>query len=196
MVMTEHFLIRLPKRFNDTINVAGKELYLDSRFDEFSNRINEAEVIAVPAKYDTGVKVGDTLYFHHHVVVDKGQRFMYDDDAKDVYIVYYTPEGGRNCQAIAYKNETGIHELGWILLEPIKVEKEEMTASGIFLMTKEEEPKREGRVAFSNAFFDEQGVNVGDIVGFLKNRDYELTIEGKKYWRMLENDIVYVRKEE
>lgn len=195
MYMNEHFLVRIPKRFKDTINVAGKELYLDSRFDEFKNRINQGEVVAVPRKYDTGVAVGDTLYFHHHVVVDKGQKFQYEDEATDVYIVYYNPQDVRNSQAIAYKHEDQVHELGWILLEPMEEHKEEATASGLVLVSYEEKPKKEGRVAFANGFFDENGVVVGDVVGFLKNRDYEIEIDGKNYWRMRHDDIVYVRKE-
>lgn len=193
--MNEHFLVRIPKRFKDTINVAGKELYLDSRFDEFNNRINHGEVVAVPRKYDTGVSVGDTLYFHHHVVVDKGQKFQYNDEATDVYIVYYNPQDVRNSQAIAYKHEDQVHELGWVLLEPMEEQKEETTASGIVLVSYEEKPKKEGRVVFSNGFFDENGVVVGDVVGFLKNRDYEIEIDGKNYWRMRHDDIVYVRQE-
>jgi co-chaperonin GroES (HSP10) len=195
MYMNEHFLVRIPKRFKDTINVAGKELYLDSRFDEFNNRINHGEVVAVPRKYDTGVSVGDTLYFHHHVVVDKGQKFQYNDEATDVYIVYYNPQDVRNSQAIAYKHEDQVHELGWVLLEPMEEQKEETTASGIVLVSYEEKPKKEGRVVFSNGFFDENGVVVGDVVGFLKNRDYEIEIDGKNYWRMRHDDIVYVRQE-
>lgn len=195
MYMTEHFLVRLPKRFKDTITVAGKELYLDNRFDEFNNRINEGEVVATPKKYDTGVSVGDTLYFHHHVVVDKGQKFQYDDESKDVYIVYYNPEDIRNSQAIAYKHDGIVKELGWILLEPIEEEKETVLPSGLILVEKEETPKKEGRVAFDSLFFQENDVKVGDVVGFLKNRDYEIEIDGKKFWRMRHDDIVYVRKE-
>lgn len=195
MYMTEHFLVRLPKRFKDTITVAGKELYLDNRFDEFNNRINEGEVVATPKKYDTGVSVGDTLYFHHHVVVDKGQKFQYDDESKDVYIVYYNPEDIRNSQAIAYKHDGIVKELGWILLEPIEEEKETVLPSGLILVEKEETPKKEGRVAFDSLFFQENDVRVGDVVGFLKNRDYEIEIDGKKFWRMRHDDIVYVRKE-
>jgi co-chaperonin GroES (HSP10) len=193
--MTEHFLVRLPKRFKDTITVGGKELYFDNRFDEFNSRITEGEVVAIPKKYDTGVSIGDTLYFHHHVVVDKGQKFQYDDDAKDVYIVYYNPEDIRNSQAIAYKHDGVVKELGWILLEPIEEDKETVLPSGLILVEKEETPKKEGRVAFDSLFFQENDVNIGDVVGFLKNRDYEIEIDGKKFWRMRHDDIVYVRKE-
>ena len=195
MYMTEHFLVRLPKRFKDTITVGGKELYFDNRFDEFNSRITEGEVVAIPKKYDTSVSIGDTLYFHHHVVVDKGQKFQYDDDAKDVYIVYYNPEDIRNSQAIAYKHDGVVKELGWILLEPIEEDKETVLPSGLILVEKEETPKKEGRVAFDSLFFQENDVNIGDVVGFLKNRDYEIEIDGKKFWRMRHDDIVYVRKE-
>ncbi len=44
--------------------------------------------MAVPAKHDTGVKVGDTVYFHHLVVLNKGQLMPGTDD---VYMVDYHP---------------------------------------------------------------------------------------------------------
>jgi len=67
----DSFVVHLPKRVNDTISLSnGLELYVDTRFNEFEYRVNEGEVISVPFKYDTPVQVGDTLYFHHLLVMN------------------------------------------------------------------------------------------------------------------------------
>jgi len=63
------FVVELKKTIKDTIKTdSGLELYIDNRFNEFENRVTEGPVVAVPFKYQTGVEVGDTLYFHHLVV--------------------------------------------------------------------------------------------------------------------------------
>ena len=51
----------MPEKFNTHIQMGEKKLELVSKFDEFGNRVMEAEIVATPAKYDTGAKPGDTL---------------------------------------------------------------------------------------------------------------------------------------
>ena len=45
-----YFIVKVDKAVNDTIEVAGKELYLDTRFNEFAHRAFEGEVIGVPER--------------------------------------------------------------------------------------------------------------------------------------------------
>ena len=56
------FIVFVPQRLNDKIVVNGLELYVDPKYDEFSHRKTSGEVVAVPLKYNTGVKEGDTIY--------------------------------------------------------------------------------------------------------------------------------------
>ena len=77
------FVVELKQLINDTIKTdSGLELYIDTRFEmgEFEYRITEGPVVAAPFKYDTGVEPGDTLYFHHLVVMQGGQPLTGDDD--------------------------------------------------------------------------------------------------------------------
>ena len=68
------FVVKLEKTLNDTITTdSGLELYIDNKYHEFENRVTEGPVVAVPFKYETGVQPGDTLYFHHLVVINDGQ---------------------------------------------------------------------------------------------------------------------------
>ena len=187
----------MKKLVNDTITTdSGLELYIDSKHDdmgEFNYRVTEGPVVASPFKYDTGVRVGDTLYFHHLVVMQGGQVLT---GADDHYIVKYNPEAISN-QAIAYKcQDTGeIKPLtGWSLLEP--VEEEDKTKSDVIeiVQLKEKLPTK-GRVAFTSSGIEEIGLKVGDVVGFKENRDYRIKIDGKEYYRTRIEDLLYVEND-
>jgi co-chaperonin GroES (HSP10) len=189
------FVVELEKKIHDTITTeGGLELYIDSRFNEFENRVTEGPVVAIPFKYDTGVKEGDTLYFHHLVVLNNGQVLTGDDDN---YIVRYDPEHTINNQAIGYKckNDGKIRPLaGWSLLKPIEQEKELESDIIEVVDLKEELPTR-GEVAFTAPWIEELGVKIGDIVGFKKNRDYRIVIDGQEYYRTRAEDLMYVVEE-
>lgn len=185
------FVVELEKTIDDTITTSGGlELYVDNRFNEFENRITEGPVVAVPFKYETGVKPGDTLYFHHLVVINEGQPLTGDDNH---YLVRYDEDHAINNQAIAFKDsDTGdVYPLaGWSLLEA--VEEEEVQESEIIEVIKLDKklPTR-GRVAFSSSGIEEIGLSVGDVVGFKENRDYRITIDGKEYYRTRVEDLLY-----
>ena len=188
------FVVKIDKRINDTITTeSGLELYIDNRFNEFKNRTTEAPVVAVPFKYDTGVEVGDILYFHHLVVINDGQPLTGEDNH---YLVRYDPDHTVNNQAIAYKSaKTGrIHPLaGWSLLERVD-EPEEKQSSIIDVVKLKDNPVTKGMVAFTPPWVELLGLKVGDVVGFKKNMDYRINIDGKEYYRVRAEDLWYVEK--
>ena len=185
------FVVEINKRINDTVKTeGGLELYIDNRFNEFQNRTTEAPVVAVPFKYDTGVEVGDTLYFHHLVVINDGQPLTGEDDH---YLVRFDPDHTVNNQAIAYKSaKTGdVHPLaGWSLLERVE-EREEKQSDIIDVVKLKDSPVTKGRVSFTPPWVEELGLEVGDVVGFRKNMDYRITIEEKEYYRVRAEDLMY-----
>ncbi len=186
------FVVEIEKLVNDTITTnSGLELYIDNRFNEFQNRTTEAVVVSSPLKYDTGVKAGDTLYFHHLVVVNDGQPLTGEDNH---YLVRFDPTATINNQAIAYKcQETGrVRPLaGWALLEGVEEEKEKQSDI-IEVVTLKESPVTKGMVSFEAPWVDELGLKVGDVVGFAKNMDYRIKIDGKEYYRTRAEDLMYV----
>ena len=188
------FVVKIERLINDTIKTeGGLELYIDNRFNEFQNRTTEAPVVAVPFKYDTGVEVGDTLYFHHLVVVNDGQPLTGEDDH---YLVRFDPDHTINNQAIAYKSaKTGrVHPLaGWSLLERVE-EREEKQSDIIDVVKLKDSPVTKGKVSFTPPWVEELGLEVGDVVGFKKNMDYRITIEGTEYYRVRAEDLMYVER--
>ena len=190
------FVVELDKKLNDTITTkGGLELYIDSKFNEFENRVTEGPVVASPSKYETGVEPGDTLYFHHLVVVNEGQALT---GYEKHYLVRYSPEHTINNQAIGYKSAKSgkIQPLaGWALLEPVEQDQEPGSQSDLIEVVKLKEPVvRKARVAFNSPWIEELGVSVGDVVGIKKNRDYEIIIDGKKYFRVRAEDFLYVEQ--
>ncbi len=200
-----HFLVRVPKVTKDTIEVNGEEMYLDTKFDEFKHRTMEGDVVALPAKFDTNVKVGDTMYFHHHVVLggnhmmmneetvqleETKKRGQFIDPDDDVYVVNY---GGNldpiSCQAYAYKcKDTGDIELisDWIFITPEPEEEQEdsLTSDIIELIPKANPPKeRKGYIKWSSPKLRELELEPGDKVLIRKNATYEMEVNGEKLWR-------------
>ena len=190
------FIVELEKQINDTIKTeSGLELYVESKWNEFKHRVTEGPVVSAPLKHNTGVQKGDTLYFHHLVVLNEGQVLTGHDKH---YLVRYDPEHTINNQAIAYKSqESGnIYTLGgWALLTPVEEDPDPGEQSDLIEVVKlEESPVRKARIAFDAPWLEELGVHSGDVVGIKKNRDYEITIDDVKYFRVRAEDILYVEE--
>ena len=179
------FVVDLEKRINDTITTkGGLELYIDTRHEgsEFEHRVTEGSVVCSPLKYDTGVEPGDTLYFHHLVVLDGGQSYTGEDNH---YSVIYNPDNAVMNQAIAYKSKKDgkVRCLaGWCLLEPVNQDKK-IKSDVIDLIELKEKLPTTGKVAYICEEAGHMDLKSGDIVGFKENRDYRIKIEGKEYYR-------------
>lgn len=196
-----YFIVHIPKAVNDTLKVGESELYLDSRFNEFQHRAYEGEVVGVPLKYDTGVEIGDTLYFHHHVVLggnhlvyngqqlneNKERRGQLADGEHSLYYVTY--DGGNDpfvCQAYAHKSkETGeVKILGeWIFLTPAEQEAE-LKSDVLELVQREKTYNQYGYIRYGSKKLEELGLHEGDKVFFMKNADYLMEVDGEKLYRV------------
>jgi co-chaperonin GroES (HSP10) len=182
------FIVRLPKKFKDTISIAGQEMYLASKFDEFGNRINYAEIVSTPARHEVGANPGDILYFHHHVCVEKS---LHLED--DLYMVRYDPNGGYGSHAYAYETPSGeIHMLSdWVFVEqPQKVT--EKIVEGIIIL-EEDKDADHGFIRYANKELAYLGAKVGDKVYFSQHSDYAMEVKGETLWRMRNDDLLYVR---
>ena len=190
------FVVELEKRINDTITTdSGLELYVDNKYNEFKHRVTEGPIVSAPAKYNVDAKPGDTLFFHHLVVVNGGQQV---EDEDDHYLVHYHPSVATESQAIAYRNSKGeVFPLGgWGLLEAVEEDSTPGKQSDLIELVKlKEDPVLKGRVAFTAPWIEEMGVKVGDVVGFPKNMDYRIKIDGKEYYRTRSQDFLYVEED-
>lgn len=187
------FVVELEKQSHDEITLNnGAKLYLDSKFNEFEWRVTEGPVVCAPERHNTGVKKGDTLYFHHLVVMNEGQVLTGHDNH---YLVRYDAEHTINNQAIAHKSEDGsVHPLaGWTLIKPIEVEG--LSSDKIEVVELEKAATTRGTVAFDAPWLDELGVKAGDTVVFRDKMQYKITIDDVEYFRVRSQDLLYVEEE-
>ena len=193
MKALRNFIKNVPKKTEDTVKLGDKEIFLDSRFDEFNHRICYGRVVSAPHVIDTGVKEGDLLFFHHHVTQNKTLSL-----GDDNYLVVYDKENPRSSHAIAYRDSQGeLHMLSeWVFVQPIEEEvEEEVTESGIIVDLKlKEREEREAVIFMPHQYLMKQGVKIGDTVGFDKDSDYKMKLDDESIvYRMRLDDISYVK---
>ena len=187
-----NFIVKIDSTTNNKMKTeSGLELYVDTKFNEFDHRTTEGEVLAVPEKRDTPVEVGDTLYFHHHVVLNGGMPIS---ELDKWYMVIYNPHQAAYNQAIAYKSKkTGkVNPIkGWCLLEPDQEDRERPIESKLEIVKLKKSPVTTGVVSFPSKELDDIGVSDGDVVGFKKNRDYRIKNNEKEYYRVAVTELLY-----
>lgn len=188
MRMLYYFVVELPSKFRDEIEFADTTLKIETKFNEFEHRVNEGKVVSVPYKYDTDVKPGDTLYFHHLVVINGGIPF---EGFENQYLVIYDPNVPINSHAFAYRPQgtTDVIPLpGWSILAPCI---EDAIESALEIVEFNPPLPTRGELAYENEDTKELGVAVGDIVGFRKNMDYRFKIDGEEFYRTRAQDLLY-----
>mgnify|MGYP003626691061 FL=1 len=188
------FIVKLPKKTKDSVTLAGGvEIFMDTKYDEFRHRVMDGEVVALPAKHDTDIKVGDTIYFHHHVVVQGGTPLP---GYEGCYTVMFHPTSAMDSQAFAHKcAETGVVKSlsSWCLLEFVEENHiDDLESDTIKLVELTKKGPTKGRIAFASIECEAMGVGPGDIVGIDKNRDYRVVVDGKDYYRTRSDDFMYV----
>ena len=192
MKSLNHFIVKVEKRFNDTLDVNGQEIYLDSKWNEFEHRICYGEIASAPIRHNTGAKEGDTLFFHHHVTTT--DHFKVDEGLYLSTYQEYRPH------SIAYrrKEDGEIVMLGdWLFVEPAEVEKvDKVTDSGIVTELGINVKDRDvATVVAPTEYLKVQGVKAGDRVGFSKDADYKMKLDdGSIVFRMTEDHLLYVEE--
>ena len=162
------------QRYNNAVDVGGKKLIINTEVfnHQFVNR--EAEVLAIPRNNKANIKVGDTVVLHHNVFrrwhnikgEEKNSRSYFKEDT------YFIKED----QIFAFKrNDKWKPMKGYCFIKPIK-------NKNIFSSSKEQ--PLVGIVKQSDGT-----VEVGDLVGFRPNSEYEFVIDGERLYRVLSSFI-------
>ena len=147
---------------------------------------------SVTEKY--GIRPGDKVYFHHFIPksktmqdydVSNGEMIdgenLYRAHIDDSYVTIY-----------AYVRDGEVFPINhWVFVEPIMKDIPK-SSSGIYLGTAPEEEKNMGRLVHINDDAREIGMSVGDKVMFTKDSEYPITVEGKKLYRMRNDDIMAI----
>ena len=160
-------------RYNNTKDIGGKELIVNTEIFNHQYVSREAIVKAIPTVGDTDIKVGDKVIVHHNVFrrwhnqrgIEKNSRSYINDDT---YIVQ--PD-----QIFLYKDTEWQAQKGYCFVAPVK--------STDKLSVDKEKPLV-GIVKHTDGT-----VNKGDLIGFRPSSEYEFIIDGQKLYRLLSNFI-------
>ena len=158
------------KRYNNTKDIDGKELIINTEVFNHQHVNRLAEVVSVPSVApNMNIKPGDLVLVHHNVFrrwhdVKGRERNSKNFFNEDTYIVSHD-------QIFLYKrNDKWKCPKGFCFVQPLKNND---------MFSQEEE-----RPLIGIAKYTDGTVNVGDLVGFRPNSEYEFVFEGKRLYRI------------
>ena len=167
-------------RYENSIEVEGKELILNTKIESFKSVNNTAIVVAIPLAYKTDIKVGDTIIIHHNVF-----RRFYDMKGKQKNSRAYFKEDLYFCssdQIYLYKTDTEWKSFNdRCFVKPLK---------NIDHLKLDKEQRLIGILKYGNASLKALKINPGDLVGYTPFGEYEFIIDGQRLYCMKSNDIV------
>lgn len=171
--------------YNNTKNIGGIDVVVNTSLElaKYVNRL--AVVLELPIYYDGDIQKGDIIIVHHNVFRTyydmKGRQTKSHEFFRDnIYVL--NPE-----RVYLYKrnNEKWMAHSNYCFVKPI--EKEQTNV----LFSTEKEEKHKGVMVYpSKRQMSEYGIKEGDLIGFTKDSEYEFVIDGVKFYRMMDRDVV------
>ena len=168
-------------RYNNTKDIDGKELIVNTEIFNHQYVSREAIVKAIPTVGKTDIKVGDTVIVHHNVFrrwhnqygIEKNSKAYIDEEnylVQPDQIFLHKPKA-----IFSYHNRKWQAMKGYCFVTPIK--------STDKLNTDKEEPLM-GVVKYTDGT-----VNEGDLIGFRPSSEYEFVVDGQRLYRLLSKFI-------
>ena len=175
------YIISTENRYNNTIDVEGKELVVNTEVTErdymFVNRIGK--IVKLPLYNNSELKENDEVIVHHNVfrrwidvegIQKNSSSFLNENE----YLV-------SDDQIFAYKRNNKWKSLpNFCFVKPLyKKDKWALKTDENLL----------GILTYSNSELNQLGVSIGDVVGFTPDSEYEFNIEGEKLYRIFSHHI-------
>ena len=168
-------------RYNNTKDIDGKELIVNTEIFNHQYVSREALVKAIPTVGRTDIKVGDTVIVHHNVFrrwhnqhgIEKNSRSYVDENnyiISSEQIFLYKPKA-----IFSYHNRKWQAMKGYCFVAPIK--------STDNLSSDKEQPLM-GVVKYTDGTVKE-----GDLIGFTPSSEYEFIIERERLYRVYTSEI-------
>jgi len=192
-----HFLIRLDKTHKDELELSnGQKLYLDPKFNEARHRHHFGHVLCPPRKLEGEIQRGAKVWFHHLVTTIRTPQKVVDG----IFYVGWTDhvDACNSNQIFAYQNEGEEVKAfqWWVFVEPIGTTKNIESSVIDLSVVNQKNVDNMGRVAIINEKTSKYyGVNIGDVVVYKENQRYEVDINGKTYYRVRPENLIYHVKE-
>ena len=175
------YIISTENRYNNTVDVEGKELVVNTEVTErdymFVNRIGK--IVKLPLYNNSELKENDEVIVHHNVfrrwidvegIQKNSSSFLNENE----YLV-------SDDQIFAYKRNNKWKSLpNFCFVKPLYKKNKWALKTDENLL---------GILTYSNHKLNQLGVSVGDVVGFTPDSEYEFNIEGEKLYRIFSHHI-------
>jgi len=167
-------------KYNNTINIDGKSLVLNTKIESFKFVNRLAKVIKTPLAFNLDIKAGDIVVIHQNVF-----RTFYDMKGRKKKSRSYFKDNLYFCaldQIYLYKNSNGWNSFGdRCFIKPIKSKDN---------LTLDKEASLIGILKYGNSSLEALEINEGDVVGYTPNGEWEFIIDEERLYCMKSNDIV------
>ena len=175
------YIISTENRYNNTVDVEGKELVVNTEVTErdymFVNRIGK--IIKLPLYNNSELQENDEVIVHHNVfrrwidvegIQKNSSSFLNENE----YLV-------SDDQIFAYRRNNKWKSLpNFCFVKPLYKKNKWALKTDENLL---------GILTYSNSKLDKLGVSIGDVVGFTPDSEYEFNIEGEKLYRIFSHHI-------
>ena len=171
----------LGKRYNNTVDIEGIDLVVNTSIESFKSVNNIGVVLALPKAFKTDISIGDQIMIHHNVF-----RRFYDMRGNEKNSRSYLNENMYLCafdQIYLYKKDCG----DWItfgnrcFVKPICSTNE--------FDTDLEEPHI-GIVKYDNKKLNSIGIKNEMLVTFKPESEFEFIVDNQRLYCMKSNNIV------
>lgn len=168
-------------RYNNVKSFGDVDVIVNTSEEDFRFSSREAIVESTPLSYDGEISEGDILLVHHNVFKiyndmkgkrRSGKSFFRDD----VFLIDYD-------QFFAYKKDGEWKSYDrYCFVEPLEKEDSYVFKPLTY------EPLM-GRLFIVNDYLKKRGLEVGDIVCYKPNMEYEFNVDGKLLYRIFDHSV-------
>jgi len=166
------------ERYNNKKQIDDKELILNTEIFNHQYVNREAKVIALPKLLKTDINIGDTILVHHNVF--RRWHNIRGEEKNSRSYIKNNLYAVNNDQIFAYKTNNKWKALsGYCFVKPVR--------SNNKFDTNKEQP-HVGIIKYIKAD-NIKDVNIGDLVGFIPDVEYEFIIDDQRLYRILTQHI-------
>lgn len=193
------FIIKVDKEFNDTFKTeSGLELHADKRFsqDKLATRI--AYVAEVPKFYSGPIKAGMQVFIDHTIFLR--ETYQAHGTVENIYTIdaqkglYKIPD----CLIYMFRENESASWQGNnqnLFVEEVTEETPEEKIGSIILAPSKPVRKGVHKVVYDNNLLNEMGVKKGQKVIVDQKLRMPISIDGKQYYQLTNNDVLAVYKD-
>jgi hypothetical protein len=167
----EFIVTPLTDRYKNTKKIGEVDVIINTNIENFKSVSKLGKVVSVPLVFNQDIKVGDVVCIHHNVF-----RRWYDVKGKE-----------RNSRGY-FKKELYFCGMDQVYLYHNGIEWKSFLDRCFVAPLKDEDQK--GIIKYGNRLLIKNNINVGDIVSFKPDREFEFILNDQLLYCMKSKDIV------